>query len=318
MKRLPAIMTLGILAATVALVAVAADNVGNPRPGYPHDTIIIHVLSDQSGPKACDGGHSLFLRHTGGVIPDTLMYITMTDWNQMDNDGDGLVDEDPTVDGIDQDGDGLDGEDPLEPGAITTALDCDSYGDGTVKLQIRDTDPRPGWVSTQEWFMRLIGKPGQNFAFTSFANQTVSCTVLSDPDTIPNSGDETVTCTSGTTADWVHLASFNLRDLGCVKTVKLGGKGVQAGGKTPFCNITDGFSVDVDETNDGVVDYFDQFVFSVGCVDNPLTPDVNEALYCPLSSIIWDVDEEETTSQAKAQIFVAHTGAAQIRSGKIR
>ena len=63
MKRLPAIMTLGILAATVALVAVAADNVGNPRPGYPHDTIVIHVMSDQSGPKACDGGHSLFLRH---------------------------------------------------------------------------------------------------------------------------------------------------------------------------------------------------------------------------------------------------------------
>jgi len=314
MKRLPAIMTLGILAATVALVAVAADNVGNPRPGYPHDTIVIHVMSDQSGPKACDGGHSLFLRHTGGVIPATLIYITMTDWVQVDNDGDGTADEDQTADGIDQDGDGLDGEDPLEHGAITTALDCDSYGDGTVKLQIRDTDPRQGWVSTQEWFMRLIGKPGQNFAFTSFANQTVSCTVLSDPDGVPNSGDETVTCSD----EWVMLASFNLRELGCVKSVKLGGKGVQAGGKTPFCPITDGFLVDVDRNGDGTIDEFDQFVFSVSCVDNPLTLGVDERLYCPLSSIIWDVDEEETTSQGQAQIFVAHTGVAQIREGKIK
>ena len=61
-----------------------------------------------------------------------------------------------------------------------------------------------------------------------------------------------------------------------------------------------------------------QFVFSVSCVDDPLTLDVDESLYCPLSSIIWDIDEEETTSQAKVQIFVAHAGAAQVRGGKIR
>lgn len=316
MREIRVLLAVLLACAAASLVVFAADGVGNPRPGYPHDTIVIHVMSDHSGPKDCDGGHSLFLRHSGGILPETRVDVTMLDWAQVDNDGDGVADED-LADGLDNDGDGLVDEDGLEPGAVTTALDCDAYGDGAVKLQIRDTDPRHGWVSTQEWFMRLIGKPGQNFAFTSYANQTVSCTLLADPDGVPNTGDETVECTSGTTEDWVMLASFNLRDLGCVKSVKLGGKGSPAGGRTPFCDVTGGFLVDVDQTNDGVIDLFDQFVFSVSCVDDPLTL-LNEQLYCPLSSIIWDVDEEETSSQAKAQIFVSHTGAAQIQGGKIK
>lgn len=289
---------------------------GNPRPGYPHDTIVIHVQKADSGPKACDGGHSLFLRHVDGVIPPTTVSVTMVDWNQLDNDGDALFDEDQP-DGIDNDLDGSIDEDGLEPGAVTTALDCDSYGDNQVALQIRDADPRPGIVSTQEWFMRLVGKPGQNFAFTSYANQTVSCAVVSDPDGIASSGDEVVECTSGTAIDWVELAYFNLASLGCAKQVKLGGGGVKAGGKTPFCDITDGFEVDVDSNADGVVELADQFVFTVSCVDNPLTTDVDESQFCPLSSIIWDVDTTATTSQAIAQIFVGHTGAAAIKSGKI-
>jgi len=303
-----------VLAMGSASLAMA-QRVGNPRPGYPHDTIIIHVQKGENGPKQCDGGHSLFLRHFDGVIPDTLIYITMVDWNQIDNDGDGLFDEDP-ADGVDNDGDGLVDEDGVEPGAITTAIDCDAWGDNKVSLQIRDADPRPGHVSTQEWFIRLIGKPEQNFAFTSFANQTVSCTLV-DPDGTPDTGDEFVECTSGTSADWVQLASFNLGALGCVKQVKLGGGGVKAGGKTPFCDITDGFEVDVDTDGDSIIDLTDQFVFSISCLDNPLTL-LDETLYCPLSSIIWDVDEANTTSQAKAQIFVGHTGSAMIRSGKIR
>ena len=165
--------------------------------------------------------------------------------------------------------------------------------------------------------MRLIGKPGQNFAFTSFANQTASCTLVEDPDGILNSGDETVTCDYATDGDWLELAQFNLRDLGCVKQVKPGGKGAQAGGKTPFCDVTDGFEVDVDTTADGIADAFDQFIFSVGCLDDPATMDVNESMYC-LSNIIWDIDEEETTSRAKAQIFVAHTGSAPVSGGKIK
>ena len=300
---------------------------GNPRPGYPHDTIIIHVMKADSGPKACDGGHSLFLRHVDGVVQEADLTITMTDWVQVDNDGDGLFDEDP-VDGIDNDLDGAIDEDGLEPGAITTALDCDAYGDGKLSLQIRDTDPRKGYVSTQEWFARLIGKPEQNFAFTTYANQVVSCSVLSDPDLIPNSGDEIVECLYGDEAGWVELASFNLASGGCVKQVKLGGKnGVTAGGKTPFCDITDGFMVNVDPDGDGPLLPIDSdgdgipddlFIFGVSCVDNPETYDVDESLYCPLSSIIWEVDTDVTTSQAKAQIFVSHTGETRITSGKIR
>jgi hypothetical protein len=298
-------------------IPALASSVGNPRPGYAHDTIIVHVMKAASGPKLCDGGHSLFLRHDNGVIPPTRISITMVDWVQVDNDGDGNFDEDP-LDGVDNDGDGVDGEDGLEPGAETKAIDCDAWGDGAVSLQIRDTDPRQGFVSTQEWFLRLIGRPEQNFAFTSYANQTVSCSVDPGTDGILGTDDDVATCESGQETDWVELTSVNLAEGGCVKQVKLGGGGVKAGGKTPFCDITEGFTVDVDTNNDGTVDLTDQFVFSVSCVDDPATLDVDETLYCPLSSVIWEVDTEETTSQAKAQIFVGHTGTASVKTGKIR
>jgi len=296
-----------------------AQSVGNPRPGYPHDTIIIHVQKGENGPKQCNGGHSLFLRTENGEIPeDTILNITMIDWVQVDNDGDGLFDEDP-IDGIDNDGNNGIDEDPVEPGAVTTAVDCDSWLDHEVSLQIRDTDPRKGYVSTQEWFIRLIGKPGENFAFTTFANQTVECTLIFDPTPeLPNSGDEEVECSSGESDEWVLLVSFNLADLGCVKQVKLGGKNpAKGGGKTKFCDITEGFEVDVDTNGDGEPDLPDQFIFSISCLDNPDTDDVDESLYCPLSSLIWEIDEG-TTSKAKAQIFVGHTGTAKVQKGKIK
>jgi hypothetical protein len=101
--------------------------------------------------------------------------------------------------------------------------------------------------------------------------------------------------------------------------VKLGGKNSgKGGGKTAFCDITDGFLVDVDTDGDGYADSFGDFVFSISCLDNPDTLDVDEALFCPLSSLIWDVDENNTTSQAKAQVFVGHTGSAKIKGGKIK
>jgi hypothetical protein len=314
-----------LLLSSMAVVAFAgftsqawAGGVGNPNPGVAHDNLIFHVMKGENGPKQCNGGHSLFLRHFDGVIPETVIRITMVDWNQVDTDMDGLLDEDP-VDGIDNDGDGWIDEDPKEPGAETSALDCDAWGDGELAVQMRDTDPRPGYVSTQEWHMRLIGRPGENFAFTTFANQTVSCTVSADPDGIPNSGDETVECTSGEQTDWVELAAFNLAQSGCVKQVKLGGKNNgKGGGKTQFCDITDGFLVDVDSDGEGGADSFDDFVFSISCLDNPDTLDVDESLFCPLSSLIWDVDEGNTTSQAKAQVFVGHTGSAKIKGGKIK
>ena len=47
-----------------------------------------------------------------------------------DNDGDGLYNEDPFVDGVDEDGDGLDGEDPVEPPFNpTNPLDHDTDND---------------------------------------------------------------------------------------------------------------------------------------------------------------------------------------------
>ncbi|MBI4560215.1 MAG: hypothetical protein HY706_21700 [Candidatus Hydrogenedentes bacterium] len=297
---------------------------GNPTPGYPHDTIIIHVMKADTAERQCDGGHSLFLRHIDGVVPTTFIYITMIDWVQLDNDGDGLKDEDPTKDGIDQDGDGQDGEDPVEPGAVTAAIDCDSKGDSKVSLQIRDTNPERNWVSTQQWFMRMIGKPEQNFAFTSYANQTYTCTVLPGEDGLLDTEDDIAQCTTGTTNnvdDWINLASFNLAseaDGECVKQVKLTGGGVKAGGKTPFCNVTKGFLVDVDTTGDDIPEETDAFIFGVrvGCVDDPATESVDESEACPLSGIVWGTDED-TTSQAKVQIFVGHTGAANVKTGKI-
>jgi hypothetical protein len=308
----------------ICVPAAIGQSVGNPVPGAPHDTVIIHVQKADNGPKGCagsTGGHSLFLREYGGVVPPTYIYVTMTDWVRLDNDGDGRFDEDPTVNGIDEDNDGKDGEDVLEPGAETMALDCDSWGDNKVEIQIRDTEPEKDVVSLQQWFIRLIGKPNQNFAFTSYANQTVVCKTI-DPDGVANSGDETAQCTTGTSntvADWVKLTAFNADAGSCVKQVKgAGGGGVKAGGKTPFCDISSGFNVSVDyDPLDGVV-VPDQFIFGVrvGCLDDPLTTTVDESKSCPLSGVVWGTDED-TTSEAKAQISVAHVGAVNVKTGKI-
>ena len=299
--------------------AMAQSN-GNPRPGWPHDTLIIHVQKASSGPKNCDGGHSLFLRYdsTGHIIPANL-FITMIDYVADDDDNDGLLDDEPL--GTDTDGDGILGEDPIEIGGITRALDCDGL-DGRVELQIRDANGAPGIVSTQEWFIRLVGKPEQLFSFNTYANQV--CTAV-DPDTIPNSGDEYVSC-GGTKADWAFLASFNLvtgvNSVECVKQVKKGGGGTPAGGKTPFCDITDGFEVDViyDTDGNGTLETFpDQFVFGVrtACLDDPTTPAIEESDSCPLSGVVWGDFETNEFSKAQAQIFVAHTGNVSIRTGKI-
>jgi len=264
---------------------------GNPTPGYPHDTIMIHVQKAASGPKTCDGGHSIFLRHDGTHVMETDLYITMIDWVQVDNDGDGLFDEDPI-------------EDPVEDGAETTVLDCDGF-DGVVRLQIRDTNPAKGVISTQAWFIRMVGKPEQNLAFSTIAG-TVTCAL----DALGN-----MICSE---PEWVPLAYFNLKDGGCVKQVKLGGKNLaSAGGRTPYCDITEGFLVDVDTNNDGTVDYADQSIFSVaGCLDDPATL-LDESSLCPLGSLIWEIDPTATTLKATAQIFVGHTGAVSLKTGKV-
>jgi hypothetical protein len=312
-----------VVAASAACTSYAAST-GNPTPGNPHDTLNFHLKKAASGVVGCSGnGHAAFVRfdeNTGQVIP-TDIFISMVDWEQLDNDGDGSFDEDGP-DGVDNDLDGYIYEDGVEPGASTGFIDCDGL-DGDVALQIRDTEPEKGVISTQEWFIRMSGKPQENFAFYTNADQ-VTCVLLEDPDGIPQTGDEVVDC-SYENSDWIQLGYVNLSTYegDCVKQVKLGGKnGSKGGGKTPFCDMTGEFEVDVDLNNDGFIDddpaaqEQDQYLFSISCVDVPETIE-DESATCPLSRMIWEVDEENTTTKAKVQLFVGHTGFAHVRGGKI-
>jgi len=311
------------IGACSAMAAYGAGT-GNPTPGSPHDTLNFHLQKAASGVVGCSGGgHAAFVRYdenTGQVLPATI-FISMVDWEQLDNDADGFLDEDQP-DGVDNDLDGLVDEDGVEPGASTGFVDCDAL-DGDLSLQIRDTEPDKGVISTQEWFIRMSGKPEENFAFWTNADQ-VTCILVDDPDGIPQSGDEVVDC-SYDNSDWVQLGYVNLSSYegGCVKQVKLGGKNTsRGGGKTPFCDMTGEFEVDVDVNGDGSIDSDpaageqDQYLFSISCVDVPETIE-DESVTCPLSRMIWEVDEENTTTRAKVQVFVGHTGAAHVKGGQI-
>ncbi|ABV36106.1 hypothetical protein Ssed_1495 [Shewanella sediminis HAW-EB3] len=315
------LLKLPILLMTL-IFSVACLAAGNPRPGFPHDTLIFHVKKAASGLVNCgDGGHAAFVRYVetdeGPVIVPVDIFITMVDWVGVDSDSDGSYHEDP-ADGIDNDGDGAIDEDGYEPGALTRFTDCDGL-DNDIRLQMRDTDPRAGWISTQEWFIRGIGRPEQEFSFWTNADQMV-CEVV----------DEEVVCSfSDDRDDWIELgfvstASYN--DEKCVKQVSLKGKNSKkGGGKTEFCDITEEFMVDIDVDgdlafdggdDDGDVDIANQFIFSVSCLD--LTGDLYVVAPedCELSRIIWEVDNS-TTSKAKAQVFVGHTGEVKIQKGKI-
>lgn len=321
-KPLPSVI--GVVLATILVTGLIMPNAtptfaknGNPQPGVPHDTIMIHIQPLTYNDNNCNGGHSL---HIGAEIvqgrvvsiPPTNISITMQDWVQIDNDNDGEFDEDP-VNGIDDDGDLLTDEDDVEPGADTKAIDCSSTdGDGEVSMQIRDADPRKGWISTQTWYMRLVGIPQQNFAFTSLANHTVEChSVDAGPDTIVGTEDDTYECTF----EQVELANIDMSQECDGKAVKQAGKGNKGGGKTTFCDITKAFLVDVDIEDDGTFDLFNVPIFSVSCEDNPET-EIDETLdVCPLGSVIWDIDENNT-QRPTIQIFVSHDGSTQIVGAK--
>ena len=311
-----------------ATSAAYGAGTGNPTPGFAHDTLIFQVKKD-NGPVDCSGGgHAAFIKYddaTGNILPADI-YITMLDWNQMDNDGDGLFDEDQVADGVDDDDDlsrsgvFLDGEDPIEPGNKTGFIDCDG-SDGEITLQIRDTDPRAGIISTQEWFIRMIGKPEESLAFWTNAQQA-TCEVV-DPglDLIEGTADDVIECTYGETdSDWVQLGYVDASGYNgqtCAKQVKLGGKNsTKGGGKTSFCDITEEFLVDVDTDGDSVADMFSQYLFSVSCPDD-LDTEIDESAECPLSQMIWDIDTDTTTTKAKAQVFIGHTGTTSIKGGKI-
>ena len=313
---LAAVVLLSMMIVSGTVSQTYAGN-GNPQPGVPHDTVMMHIQPMTGNPNDCNGGHSLHIGaniEQGRVvsIPPTNIAITMQDWVQVDNDGDGAFDEDPDND-VDDDLDGKIDEDGTEPGAETRAIDCDSRdGDGKVSMQIRDTDPRKGWISTQSWYMRLTGIPQQNFAFTSIAEHTVECVSVDvGPDLISGTADDTYECSF----EQVELANINMADECDGQAVKKAGGGNKAGGKTTFCDITKAFLVDVDVGDDGIFDLFDIPIFAVSCEDN-LATEVNETLdVCPLGSIIWDIDEDKT-NRPTIQIFISHDGSTQIVGAK--
>jgi hypothetical protein len=260
---------------------------GNPFPGYPHDTIMIHVHPDNGNPINCeDGGHALHLRanaSSGGIYPVNISY-TMRDW--WDENGNGTFDQD----------------NPKEVGGDTKATDCDG-SDGTISIQIRDTNGTKNVVSTQNWSLRLVGKPYQKFNFTSWANHTVSCTSVDDgPDLTPGTDDDTYECNY----NYVNLGYSDLSG-----SMKSTGKGFK--GKTSFEDITEFFLVDVQLADDSWL--YGKHIFSVSCADNATTTEINETFeVCPLGSAIWDVDKD--TQRPKIQLFVSHTGWAPIVGGK--
>jgi len=101
---------------------------------WPWYTLTNHTIYLNSNPKppvdsfGCpyynsgeiSGGSGQNETNNGGNLACTNAQQDVGIWGWEDNDGDGLIDEDWSVDGIDQDGDGKDGEDPFD--------DCEDDG----------------------------------------------------------------------------------------------------------------------------------------------------------------------------------------------
>jgi hypothetical protein len=186
---------------------------------------LIGHIQDQKGGSFnpdCSGGHSFHIgadidKQSGTVlsINPVNVTITMKDWRN-----------DEATAGFN----------------VTKFFDCDarSVNDHTISLQIADLDPDRGEISTQSWYIRLVGIPNQNFTFNTFGNHTVSCNA------------DTGEC------------NFNVIEMGHVdlwkesqeggdcpsNTFKLKGKD-RTGNKQTFCDITDIFLVDLDRDGDG-------------------------------------------------------------------
>jgi hypothetical protein len=141
-------------------------------------------------------------------------------------------------------------------------------GDGKVSFQIADHDPRKGWVTTSDWFMRLVGMPEQNFTATTYANHTLSCT---DDDF-----DGQFDCDF----DIIKLAHIDLAQISadaeqgdpCKDAFKQKGNSKNKPGS--FCDVTSAIEVDVTLPDDTVVK--DQQIFSVSCVNNEDTNFIDE------------------------------------------
>jgi hypothetical protein len=231
---------------------------GNPKPGYPKDTIVIHVQKehDDTFSHNCDGGHSLhigaFQDENGYWHPEpTTIEITMKDWVLLDNDNDGQFDEDP-VNGVDDDGDGAIDEDPMEPNYETFATDCDSRApdDNTVGIQIGDKDPDKGQITAQSWFIKLNGPPRQPLLMETSGKHAIECTLVENPDGVIGTDDDVIECNYET----VPLGHLDITEYSNAIAFKEGGKNKKGGGKTSFVDITELFLVDYDDDNDGAID----------------------------------------------------------------
>ena len=275
-------MIVTLLASSYSYSVYAAGN-GNPKPGFPKDTLIFHIQKEQSSgfSNNCNGGHSVHIGATedadGNLHPlPTNVGITMKDWVQIDNDNDGLFDEDP-IDGVDNDLDGLFDEDPVEPNNKTFATDCDSRapGDDEVSFQIGDRDPDKGQISAQSWFMRLTGAPQNNFIFETSGEHSYECSLVDDVNGIVGDGDDIIECDT----DIIELDHVNVKD-DCSLSFKEGGKNKKGGGQTEFCDITDTFLVDYDNDGDGLVNEDNEFDaahgFGFDGIDNDLDGAIDE------------------------------------------
>lgn len=275
---------------------------GNPKPGYPKDTIVIHIQKehDDTFNSNCEGGHSLHIGATqdenGYWHPEAVtIEITMKDWVLLDNDGDGQFDEDP-FDGVDNDLDGLIDEDPMEPNYETFATDCDSRGpnDDTVGIQIGDKDPDKGEITAQSWFMKLNGPPQQPLLLETSGKHAYECWLDENPDGIIGTADDVIEC-KYIEGEFLPLGQLNITDYCEGIAFKEGGKNKKGGGKTSFCDITELFLVDYDVDNDGDIDADDAsgsgvHIFSTTCyatfgistdedpLEDPLTDDDGDGL----------------------------------------
>ena len=278
-KRIPIVISTVfaisiLLSVTYAGIGYSEDG---PKPwsGHKKDTIIWHIQPENGANASC-GGKSL---HIGADITNPGQIVNFVNPTNV------------TVSMKDWDG-------TLNGGNETKTIDCDSRdGDGKVSFQIADHDPRKGWVTTSDWFMRLVGIPEQNFTATTYANHTLGCAF--------DEGLGEFICDF----DIIKLAHIDLAQISadadpgdpCKDAFKQKGNSKNKPGS--FCDVTSATEVDVTLADDTLLT--DIQIFRVSCVDTT-DDDVDETLdVCPLGSSIWEINKN--TGRPTIQMFIVHS-----------